>query len=373
MAKQKFHFNAINDTFSNPTANNVPGVGKENNSEKFEIKIIPRHKIRTNEMNTYNVSDIEHLMDSILNFGLLQNLLAIYSLEDDVYILEAGHRRVTALDMLIKRFSVPNAESLEDYQLYRKNVSMYETGYPVKVSGNFEDKVIYNIDNESLENISDLMLESEIRLHITNQDIRKESPADRAKNIQRFSKLLNERNRRLHKTDRVNVNETIGEQLGITKRQVADIKATEKLIPELQKKFELGDLTLKNAASYARLDEGEQKVVNTMIENGDSISAKEIAAIKKENRSLTLPIKNRVNGNENQKEKIPTMNKPSEAIENTISRNEKNQESLSIDEIITGLYKYALDLNGYFSSNAGIKMTTDQKEKIDNTIKLLIY
>jgi hypothetical protein len=306
MTKQKFDFNAINNTVKSTTTNTVPELTNKN--DKFEIKMIPRHKIRSNKLNTYSVTDIEILMKSILNFGLLQNLLAVYSMDDDVYILEAGHRRLAALDKLIDIFSDPEAKSCDDYQLYKKNVSMYEAGYPIKVSGHIEDIDSHQNDIETIENISDSMLESEIRLHVTNQDIRKETTAEKAKNIQRYSKLLQERNRRLNKSDRVNVNETIGKQFGITKRQVTDIKATENLIPELQKKFENGKMTLKNAAAYSRLDEKEQKAIDTLIEHGHSISAKEISKIQDQGIELSTITQIKENTDYGPKEKANEQN-----------------------------------------------------------------
>jgi|GEM_PF-2746154 len=295
--KQKFDFTKIQKS-KNPevvTVNNdtqsltkiIEKQKKETRKDNFDVRLIPRKKIRENKKNKYNLNDIEKLMDSILNFGLQQNLTSIYSLDEDMYILEAGHRRVMALDNLIKIYSnyEGNPED-ENYQLYLQNVSEYEKGYPIKVSSRLSEDNIYDADDDSLESMSDSVLNSEIRLHITNQDIRDETPAERARNIQRLAHLYKERNRRLKRNDRINVNESIGNEFGITERQVADIMATENLIPELQEEFDKNNIILKNASAYARLDPEDQKTILKLIKSGQSVSKEELNQLKKERERI---------------------------------------------------------------------------------------
>ena len=116
MAKQKFNFQ-----LTNPAAQPVAVSGEQgtnagtvasivqrldnNDKNPFEIKLIPRNRIRMNKKNSYPIEDIDSLAKSILEFGLQQNLVVVYESEEDIYIIETGHRRATALNMLIDKYS----------------------------------------------------------------------------------------------------------------------------------------------------------------------------------------------------------------------------------------------------------------------------
>ena len=113
MAKPKFSFtpaqfpvdNGINAEPIQEVTEVTPATilePKKSKTEGFQIKIIPRKKIRTNKKNCYGIREVERLKESIFQFGLQQNLTVVYSLEEDMYIIEAGHRRCQALDELIK-------------------------------------------------------------------------------------------------------------------------------------------------------------------------------------------------------------------------------------------------------------------------------
>ena len=56
-----------------------------------------------NKKNSYPIEDIDSLAKSILEFGLQQNLVVVYESEEDIYIIETGHRRATALNMLTEK------------------------------------------------------------------------------------------------------------------------------------------------------------------------------------------------------------------------------------------------------------------------------
>ncbi|MCM1162141.1 MAG: AAA family ATPase [Roseburia sp.] len=73
-------------------------------------------KIGENKKNHYPKEKMESLQESILQFGLQQNLSVIYLTEDDSFVLEAGHR-----DELKKNSDcsvTSNKEILDKYGMY---------------------------------------------------------------------------------------------------------------------------------------------------------------------------------------------------------------------------------------------------------------
>lgn len=313
MAKQKFGFLPSKTESPNEVSSiqNVVAIkqkleepSSEIKTDKFEVRLIPRNKIiynPFNRKNNFEMSAIDQLKSTILNYGLAHNLTAIYSLEDDNYILESGHRRTMALDSLIEEYSNYNGNpESEDYKLYLKNVSAYEKGYPVKICDKLEEDLNYDDNWDSLPEVPESILESEIRVHITNMEIRNETPSQRAEHIQRLGHLYDERNRRHHKNNKFNVNKTIGEKLGISDRHVADMRATENLIPELQNEFEKNNIILKDAAGYGRLDKELQYAILEIIQKGDKVSKEEIKVLRHkqeeavaEKEKLTTEIQNK--------------------------------------------------------------------------------
>lgn len=69
--------------------------------DNLEVVYIPRKDIRKNEKNRYSIGDIENLATLIGDVGLAQPLEVIK--KEDYYLLVAGHRRITAIDLLIEQ------------------------------------------------------------------------------------------------------------------------------------------------------------------------------------------------------------------------------------------------------------------------------
>lgn len=299
MAKQKFNFGAIKATSENvsteeiavkeqePTqietmAKKIINPIRENN---FEVKIVPRKKIRFNKKNKYSIKKIEQLEKSILYNGLQQNLCGIYSMEEDKYILETGHKRTTAIDNLIERYSSWSGD-IEDteYQLYLKNVSTFEKGYPVKITAILDDAISYDeVEEDNLSEMPVEVIDSEIRLHETNllaRDSDEMTAAERTRFVQRLASLYEEKNNRGKRSDRININKTLGEQFGVSERQIANMRSVTKLIPGLQEEFDKNNITLKDATGYANLTEEEQQIILDIIKSGEKVSRDEVALLK---------------------------------------------------------------------------------------------
>lgn len=208
-------------------------------------KIIPREKLRMNKKNNYPLNEMEKLEYLILHFGMIEDISVIYSTEEDVYIIESGHRRTTALDNLISKYRDWSGDTADpDFQLYEKNIRQYENGYVCKVLGKLNENIEYDISAESLDEVPASVIESEIRLIISNEGSRTTPPAVKAANIKRLAALLEHQNKDRSKGNRININEEIASRLGITPRQVINYKNVEKPIPELHSLFEAGKISL---------------------------------------------------------------------------------------------------------------------------------
>ncbi len=303
MGKQKFNFQALGQSPAPAMMNNDKAPAPLNNTtvasivkqldstEKnpFEIKLIPRSRIRMNKKNCYPIEEIESLSKSILEFGLQQNLVVIYSSEEDKYIIETGHRRFTALNMLIDKYS--GKTDYPEKALYMKNVAPYEKGFPCKVIY-LEDGIEYDVsDNTDLSTIPTSVIDSEIRLYITNEEIRAKNPVRTAQVVARLKQLYDAKNASLNHSDKINVNNEIADNLNISSRQVAKYNSIDNLIPELKGLFINNNISLTNATGYAQLSHEEQEQIYKIFLTHEEMSSKQINELVKNNNELSLEIK----------------------------------------------------------------------------------
>lgn len=315
MAKQHFLFqNKLNQAESvtesgavsiteNPTVESmVKKLETPRTKNTFDIKVIPRQKIRVNQKNNYPMVEIESLMESILYFGLLQPINVIYIMDEDMYCIEAGHRRTEAIDRLIQKYKNQEATESEDYTNYQRNVKQFETGYPCNVVDILKDDIPYDYAADiPLEEIPESIIDSEIRLIITNEENRDRSPSVRAANVARLSRLYERKNlNKAKRSDKININKKIAEELNITERQVINYKNLNKLIPELKEEFDRNNISLKAGSNYARLSEDEQYSILKVIQSGIQVSANEIQTLLKDKNELLK----KMEAKENQIEKL---------------------------------------------------------------------
>lgn len=154
------------------------------------------------------MDEIESLMDSILHFGLLQPINVIYIMDEDMYCIEAGHRRTEAIDRLIQKYKDPEDIDSVDVEFYLKNIKQFEVGYPCNIVDILKDDIPYDYDSDfPLEDIPESIIDSEIRLIITNEESRNRSPSVRAANVARLSKLYERKNLgKTKRSDKININ-----------------------------------------------------------------------------------------------------------------------------------------------------------------------
>lgn len=222
-------------------------------AKAFDFRFIPRDKLRFYEGNDYAQENIESLAEKILDMGLIHNLEAFYVLDTDTYTIDSGERRCRALDLLIDRYR--DCKNPEDpgYQKYLRHVKQFENGYPCNVR--------LSLGSEDLD-----MLELRIRHYVANEETRDRDPAKTAKRIEELNTLYALRNS--SSKEKVNINKKIGEDLGISDRQVKKYKSVQKLIPELRKKFEENEITLSEGSNYASLNTEEQEELLRLINSG---------------------------------------------------------------------------------------------------------
>ncbi len=222
-------------------------------AKAFDFRFVPRNKLRFYENNEYAQENIESLAEKILDIGLIHNLEAFYVLETDTYIIDSGERRCRALDMLIEKYKGHEDTKDPSYQKYLRHVKQFENGYPCNVR--------LSIGSEDMD-----MLELRIRHYIANEEIRDRDPAKTAKRIAELNTLYTLRNN--SSAEKVNINKKIGEDLGLSDRQVKKYKSVQRLIPELRKKFEENEITLSDGSNYASLSTEEQEELLKLINAG---------------------------------------------------------------------------------------------------------
>lgn len=306
MAKQKFLFNPnIEQTPSEPGSlgittppseiqTMVTQLDTKKERNPMEVKLIPRSKLISNKKNHYPIETTEALADSILHYGLQQPLTAIYVLAEDAYLLEAGHQRTSALDLLIHKYK--DASDDPDYSLYEKNVKPFEHGYPCIVQDRLPDEIDFDSYYASDDSkLPESIIDSEIRLIVTNEIRRNDNPAVKAKNVARLATLYDLKNHGKAHSEKVNVNKQIAADLNITERQVATYKKLDSLIPELKEEFENHNISLKNSALIAKLEPEDQEQLLLLIRSGAALKTAEITTLIHEKEDLLKKIESKEN------------------------------------------------------------------------------
>lgn len=335
MAKRKFTF-GVNETAGDMTGQTVqenvflPTAEEQELSKStvqslvekietplntaFNFKFVKREKMVFHKKNDYPMESIEKLADLILDLGLIHNIEVFHDEETDTYVVDAGERRTRAIDLLLEKFKdYPDKESY-DYKKYEKNIKPFENGYPCKVIVSSSEDILSNEETDTLD-----LINAEIRLIISNESGRERDTVSIKKHIDRLDDLYAKRNVTLKKGEKINVNNTIAEQLNMSNKQVQNYKKINQLIPELQQKFEESQITLKDGAHYASLTEEEQQQILTLIDNGES---------KKEIGDLICQLKRAKNEIISKEQSIASLEDDVQEKEQLISDLQDNQKNI---------------------------------------------
>lgn len=247
------------------------------------FKIIPRNKLRNNKKNDFPMSELESLKESILQFGLQHDITAAYITDEDMYVIEAGHRRRLVIDQLIEEFSNYTGNDSERYALYKKNIAKYEYGYVCKITGTILENERYDIEDEHLPEDA---IDSEIRLIITNTEVRSNDTLLNAVMVQRLAKLYSLKNLHLPTKEKINVNQTIANELGKSVRSIAYLQSIRNLIPELQQALSEKNISLKEGSFIAGLSPDEQQEFLELLNSSTKDGRKKLKTALAEKQAL---------------------------------------------------------------------------------------
>lgn len=378
MAKRKFNFSAgaEQNTPDVPEAEpQAQSISEESKSavqtlvEKidapintaFNFKYIKRDKIIFHDKNDYPMEEIEKLADSILNFGLIHNLEVFYDLENDQYILDSGERRTRAIDYLVDKYKDYSDKDNESYQKYLRFVAPFENGYPCNVKAKYSDTDLSERDSDLLEQI-----DAEIRLIIANEETRSKDTQRTKQHVDRLNELYTKRNQTLKKGEKINVNNEIAKQLNISDKQVKNYKDIDKLIPELRKKFEENEVSLKDGANYAKLTEDEQRQILAMIDSGEK--RQEVNRLMDQMKTMRTDISQKEihiseleKELETQRNLISTMNESQNELKRQLSA-EQEKESPNGDKINELETALAESQNTIKKQKESLKSTIKEKD-----------
>lgn len=194
--------------------------------ELFIKELIPSEK------NFYGIREIEELVESIRENGLLHNLV-VREKEDGTYEIISGERRYKAL---------------------------LELGY---------EKVPCQVK----KNISDL--DAEIMLIQANVESRELTATEKMEGIKRL-KAIYEEKKSLGEKVHGKIRDLIGKDMGLSGVQVGRYQKIDKdLIPELKDKLDKEEITLTQAHTLSSLKEEEQEVIHEAIKGLDPKESKE--------------------------------------------------------------------------------------------------
>lgn len=167
------------------------GEGLLNEASKDIIKMrivnLEREKIKKNPKNNYSIGEIESLAESIRVYGITAPL-NVRKIDDDLYMLLGGERRITAIDKLIDNPNVP--EWNED------------TLIPCVIKD--LDKINLPLSDENKENYA---------IVTTNKESRKYTDGDRYTEIQTWKKIIEEL--RANGVETINSEDEYGEKTEI--------------------------------------------------------------------------------------------------------------------------------------------------------------
>ena len=272
------------DIYSASDLTEVLNSRNENLGKAFNFKLIPREKIAFNKNNDFEMLDIEELAASILENGLLHNLITLYNSDEDIYYLESGERRLRACDYLRDKFEKFKDNSSREYKLYIENINdFYISGFPVNIK-----KQVYQ-DDPALSSLD--KINSELRKYRANMDVREFTPQEKAKYIEKIKSLISDKNAILYKDEKKELlpeveAKDIAQVLGLSERQYAKYEAIAGLIPELKEEFENGNLSINKVPGISRLPKEEQEIVLEFIKKGNSIELEQVKEFSNRIKSL---------------------------------------------------------------------------------------
>lgn len=211
-------------------ADHLAAVAPVSNSDTQPvIKMLPVRKIFPNENNFYDTSNIDELVNSILMYGVLDPITVRPSGDGEGYIIISGHRRHRAVTEIL------DAGLAEDATKYQE--------IPC---------IIREPKDELLE---------ELMLIQANSATRVLTSAEISKQVERVERLLYELKEQGYEFPG-RMRDNVAQACNVSASKIARLKVIrEKLIPELNKRFEDGLIAESAAYEAARLPERTQQIL----------------------------------------------------------------------------------------------------------------
>lgn len=214
----------------------------------FKIKNINISKIVPDQKNFYSVSDVTELKESILLFGLQQNLVVRENPEEDTYTLISGHRRLKALSLLIE-------EGHEEFETV-----------PCKVETNLDE------------------IKAELQLIFANATSRELTDYERTHQAIRIKELLTALKRSGVKLPG-RMREIVADTLKVSPTQVGRMEAIEgNLSPEFKEEFKDNKVNFSTAYELSGLPEEKQKEAYQEYKEKGAISINDVKTKKSETK-----------------------------------------------------------------------------------------
>jgi ParB family chromosome partitioning protein len=193
--------------------------------EKIYNLELDKLKKAPEEWNFYtplNDDKMQELIESILNNGLL-NPIIVWEIENESYMILAGHNRVRAYTLLVNEFKFNEFKSIP--------------------------AIIKTKDSINEDDAKQIIID-------TNWVQRSLSPIEKHKSIAEKYKYI-EKNKKEYKGKPIR--ETVANYFDLSGRQVTRYLSISKLIPEVNNMFETNEITFKKALYVVKLNENLQR------------------------------------------------------------------------------------------------------------------
>lgn len=217
------------------------------NSKSFDLQFLRLSQLVENPLNTpFEQTDIEDLKESILENGLLHNLVVIYDNDKDKYRIISGERRYHALQSMTSE----------------ERNKVIPKGVPCKV----EDE---HLTEE----------QEKLKLFAANIDTREVTVARRNEVIRLMNTIIEERRAN---GEKINLKKYIAEAFNVSERTAGKYVAIQQNLSEdLMKRHEDGEISVDTAEKFALLSPEAQEIVEaTYSETGSAMSKDDFDELK---------------------------------------------------------------------------------------------
>lgn len=212
--------------------------------KSFVIEYVDIDLIEPSKNNFYSVNDVEELKGSIQLYGLQQNLVLRKKVDNDMYELISGERRLTALKALV-------AEGHEEFK-------------------SVPSKVEYEIDD----------VKAELLLILTNSTARTLSDYEKIQQATKLKSLLQELKKRGIKLPG-RLRDIVAETLDISPSQVGRMDSiNNNLSDEFKEELKENNINISTAAELATLPEEKQAEVYQEYKEKGNLEIKDVKQAK---------------------------------------------------------------------------------------------